>query len=97
MKGRISSAAAVRPTASSEAVRTANLKFTGLTQNLGQLQGSYRDFQSNFWVVLRILGQPCEFPFTAQASANNKESFVFIGILLIFAVCQISTTVLIIY
>jgi hypothetical protein len=38
-----------------------NLKFTGLTQNLGQLQGSYRDFQSNCWVNLRILGQPCEF------------------------------------
>ena len=38
-----------------------NLKSTGLTQNLGQLRGSYRDFQSNFWVNLRILGQPCEF------------------------------------
>jgi hypothetical protein len=37
-----------------------NLKFTGLTQNLGQLQGSFRDFQSNCWVNLRILGQPCE-------------------------------------
>jgi hypothetical protein len=24
-----------------------HLKFTGLTQNLGQLQGPYRDFQSN--------------------------------------------------
>ena len=34
-----------------------NLKFTGLTQNLGQLSGSYRDFQSNFWANLRILGQ----------------------------------------
>jgi hypothetical protein len=38
-----------------------NLKFTGLTQNLGQLEGSYRDFQSNCWVNLRILSQPCEF------------------------------------
>jgi hypothetical protein len=42
-------------------IRTYNLKFTGLTQNLGQLYGSYRGFQSNFWVNLRILGQPCEF------------------------------------
>jgi hypothetical protein len=31
-----------------------NLKFTGLTQTLGQIAGSYRDFQSNFWVNLRI-------------------------------------------
>jgi hypothetical protein len=38
-----------------------NLKFTGLTQNLGQLGGSNWDFQSNFWVNLLILGQPCEF------------------------------------
>ena len=38
-----------------------NLKSTGLTQNLGQLQGSYGDFQSNCWVNLRILGQPCDF------------------------------------
>jgi hypothetical protein len=37
-----------------------NLKFTGLNQNLDQFQGSYRDFQSNCWVNLRILGQPCE-------------------------------------
>ena len=43
------------------APRALNLKFTGLTQNLGQLYGSYRDYQSNFWVNLRILGQPCEF------------------------------------
>jgi hypothetical protein len=32
-----------------------------LTQNLGQLKALYRDSQSNFWVNLRILGQPCEF------------------------------------
>ena len=38
-----------------------NLEFTALAQNLGQLYGSYMDFQSNFWVDLRILGQPCEF------------------------------------
>jgi hypothetical protein len=38
-----------------------NLEFTGLSQNLGQLEGSYRDFQSNCWVNLQILGQPCEF------------------------------------
>ena len=45
--------------------RGSNLKFTGLTQNLGQLYGSYRDFQSNCWVNLRILGQPCEFHLSA--------------------------------
>jgi hypothetical protein len=45
-----------------------NLKFTGLTQNLGQLEGSYRDFQSNCWVNLRILGQPCEFYLRALAA-----------------------------
>jgi hypothetical protein len=38
-----------------------NLKYTGLTQNLGQLYGAYREFQSNCWVNLQILGQPCEF------------------------------------
>jgi hypothetical protein len=39
-----------------------NLKFTGLTQNLGQLyKGSYRDFHSKCWVNLRILGRPCDF------------------------------------
>jgi hypothetical protein len=41
--------------------RPRNLRFTGLTQNLGQIEGSYRDFQSNCWVNLRILGQPCGF------------------------------------
>ena len=41
-----------------------NLKFTRLTQNLGQLKGSYRDFQSNCWINLRILGQACEFYLT---------------------------------
>ena len=37
--------------------RSDNLKSTaGLTQNLGQhIKGSYRDFQSNCWVNLRIL------------------------------------------
>jgi hypothetical protein len=38
-----------------------NLKFTGLTQQLGQLHGSYREFHSNCWVNLRILDQPCAF------------------------------------
>jgi hypothetical protein len=36
-------------------------KFTGLTHNLGQLYGFCRDFQSNFWVDLQFVGQPCEF------------------------------------
>jgi hypothetical protein len=54
-----------------------NLKFTGLTHNLGQLYGSYRDFQSNCWVNLRILGQPCEFyllagPWTSSATEINR-------------------------
>jgi hypothetical protein len=38
-----------------------DLKVTGLSHNPGQLQGSYRDFQSNCWANLRILGQPCDF------------------------------------
>jgi hypothetical protein len=49
-----------------------NLKFTGLTQNLGQLYGSYRDFQSNCWVNLRILGQPCEFYLVAATRELNR-------------------------
>ena len=36
-----------------------NLRFTGLTQNLGQLYDSYRDFQSKCWVNLHFLCQPC--------------------------------------
>jgi hypothetical protein len=46
----------------------ANLKCTGLIHNLGQLIGIFvesgstnRDFLSNCWVNLQILGQPCEF------------------------------------
>jgi hypothetical protein len=35
--------------------------FTGLAQDLGQLQASRRDSQSNFWASLRSLGQPCGF------------------------------------
>ncbi len=38
------------------------MKLAGVTQqNLGQLYGPYRNFQSNCWVNLRILGQPCGF------------------------------------
>jgi hypothetical protein len=37
------------------------VKFTGLARNLGLLQASSRDFQSNCWVGLKTLGQPCEF------------------------------------
>ena len=45
--------------------RGQDLKFTGLTQNnygptLTPLL-KYRDFQSNCWANLRILGQPCAF------------------------------------
>ena len=39
----------------------ANVKSTGLAQNSGQLQDSNRDFQSNLWANLKILGQSCEF------------------------------------
>jgi hypothetical protein len=35
------------------------VKFTGLTQSLGQLEESNADAQSNFWANLRMLGQPC--------------------------------------
>ena len=49
--------------------RGQNLKFTGLTQNLGQLRCSHMDFQSNCWVNLRILGQPCEFYLPGPAAA----------------------------
>ena len=36
----------------------AKVKFTGLAHNLGQLQASNMDFQSNCWTSSRILGQP---------------------------------------
>jgi hypothetical protein len=36
--------------------RPLSLEFTGLAQNLGQLEGSCRDFQSHCWVSLRIFG-----------------------------------------
>jgi hypothetical protein len=35
---------------------------------MGQLYSYYRDFQSNFWVKLRILGQPCGFYLLAGAA-----------------------------
>jgi hypothetical protein len=44
-----------------ETSRDATLEFTGLAQGLGQLEGSYRDSQSNCWATLRILDQPCGF------------------------------------
>jgi hypothetical protein len=34
------------------------VQFTGLAQTLGQLEDSNRDFQSNCWASLQILGQP---------------------------------------
>ena len=51
-----------------------NLKFTGLAQNLGQLEGSYMDFQSNCWVNLRIWGQPCEFYFNRGGALGTQSS-----------------------
>jgi hypothetical protein len=36
-----------------------NENCTGLAQIVGQLQGSNRDFQSNFWAKSSNLGQPC--------------------------------------
>jgi hypothetical protein len=53
--------------------RAHNLKFTGLTQNLDQLSGFYRDSQSNCWVNSRILGQPCEFYLHARSIEVNKK------------------------
>ena len=53
----------------------ANLESTGLAQNLGPLEGSYRDFQSNSWVKLRILGQPCAF-YLAVRSADDRRRAV---------------------
>jgi hypothetical protein len=35
--------------------RSRDLEFTGATQNLGKLYGSYGDSQSNCWVNLRML------------------------------------------
>ena len=48
------------------------MKFKGLTQNLGQLRCSYRDFHSNCWVNFRILGQPCEF-YLSSTNAGGLE------------------------
>jgi hypothetical protein len=43
------------------------VKFTGLTQTLGQLiTASNRDSQSNCWVNLKIVGQPSEFQVNRQ-------------------------------
>ena len=50
-----------------------NLKFTGMTQNLRELQGSYRDFQSNCWVNLRIQGEPCEFYLLGQQARHQRR------------------------
>ena len=36
---------------------------------MGQLEGSYRDFQSNCWVNLLSLGHPCEFYLQLAASS----------------------------
>ena len=38
---------------------------------MGQLSSFYKDFQSNFWVHLRILGQPCEFYLMGGASLGG--------------------------
>jgi hypothetical protein len=38
-----------------------SVKFAGLAQNSDQLQASNKDFHSNCWANLRILGRSCEF------------------------------------
>ena len=48
-----------------------------LTQNLDQLQGSSRDFHSNCWVNLRILGRLCDSvnsTFWPQGVDNNRRA-----------------------
>ena len=37
------------------------VKITRLAHSLGHLQDSNGDFQSNLWVDLKIMSQPCEF------------------------------------
>jgi hypothetical protein len=53
---------------------TRKVKFTGLAQNLGRLQASNMDFQSNCWANLRILGQPSAFQARAGRSGTLTRS-----------------------
>ena len=47
---------------------------TGLAQTLGQICDSNRDFQSNCWANLRILGQPCAFQVPVAPAAAEQPS-----------------------
>jgi hypothetical protein len=68
-----SSASPIRST-----VPTASLRFTGLTQKLGQLfEGAYRDLQSNCWVSLRMLSQPCGFYLSGPPPAAGPSTIRF--------------------
>ena len=52
-----------------------NEKFIGLAQLLGQLYDAKRDFHSNCWDNLRILGQPCGcFVSGAGRASDNSVS-----------------------
>jgi hypothetical protein len=52
-----------------------NEKFIGLAQLLGQLYDANRDFHSNCWDNLRILGQPCGcFVSGAGRASDNSVS-----------------------
>jgi hypothetical protein len=54
-----------------------NLTYPGLSQNIGQLEGSYRDFQSNCWVNLLSLGHPCEFYLQLAASSCKPLALLY--------------------
>ena len=58
-----------------EAVRPCCLhtRYSRVGPNFGQLQASYRDFQSNCWANLQILGQPCAFCVGAQHCGAHRN------------------------
>ena len=54
--------------------RASNMELTGLARNPGQLQGPYRDFESNCcWVDLQTLGPPCEFHLFITRSGRDVD------------------------
>ena len=57
---------------SSANLGSVKVRFTGLAQTLGQLDDSNRDFRSNCWANLRILGQPCEFQVAGPKDLSRR-------------------------
>ena len=55
------------------------VQFTGLAQNLGQLQASNGDSQSKCWANLRISNQPCESQAEAPGGAEGAEALAAIA------------------